>query len=122
VQRDHVELAAIASERVEVAIAQTAPVVKLDAQLERTLRGADEVVLVDSQRFVERADRRDGGLADADRADVVALDQGDPAAGLERIRQRSGSHPPGSTSPDDDDAANGLGIGHGVFRFRRVAV
>ena len=65
------------AERVDVAIADLAPVFEQDAQLEGGLGGAHERRLVDPQQGVEGARRGDGRLPDADRADVLGLDQGD---------------------------------------------
>ena len=53
VQRQEIEIAAIGPERVEIGIAQRAPVDEFDPQLERALAGLDEFVLVDPQRFVK---------------------------------------------------------------------
>src|SRR5205085_7809322 len=63
------------AEAVHVGTADAAPVAELDAQLERSLRPADEVDLVDLQEVVERLEVRHRRLADADRADQLRLDQ-----------------------------------------------
>ena len=65
------------AERMEIALADPAPVHELDAELERRLGRADELVLVDPEHAVEGDQRRDRRLADADRADLLGFDQGD---------------------------------------------
>ena len=71
---------AVRAERMDVRCAQPRPVHELDAELEAGLRRAHELVLVDPHRAVEIHDRRNRGLAHADGADLVRLDQ------LDRIR------------------------------------
>ena len=63
----------------EIAVAQPAPVDEFDAELERALGFANEFALVEAERLVEGADRRDRRLADADGADFLGFDQGDRA-------------------------------------------
>ena len=55
------------AEAVHVRVACASPVDELDAELERALRPADEIRLVDAQQVVEGLDVRDRRLADADR-------------------------------------------------------
>jgi len=105
VQRRHVELHAVRAEGVEVAVALPRPVDKFNAQLEGALRAPQELGLVQPQHLVEGLDRRDGGFAHADGADLVALDQRDGAAPTHRTRQRGGRHPAGRAAADDHDAA-----------------
>ena len=53
---------------------------------------------------VEAADRRDGRLADADGADVGALDEGYFDAGAGKMRRKRGrGHPARGAAADDDD-------------------
>ena len=113
-ERQEIEIAAIGAERVEIAVPLATPVDELNAQLERALRCRDKVVFGNAQRFVESADRRDRRLAHADRADLVAFDQGDGAAGADRIGQGRSGHPPGSAAADDHDLVDGLVV-HGIL-------
>src|SRR5205085_11747593 len=78
VEGDALQVLAERPERMEVAVAELAPVHELDAELERRPGLADEIVLVDSDQRVEAEQGRDGGLADADDADLLGLDQRDP--------------------------------------------
>ncbi len=55
--------------------AQPARVAKLDPQLERGIRGAQELGLVNAHRLVKVADHGKGGFADADNADLLRFDQ-----------------------------------------------
>ena len=75
-----VDILAELAERVEIAVADGAPVFELDAQLERAAGGGDECILVDAQHPVERLDRRDRRLSDPDGADFLAFDQADARA------------------------------------------
>jgi hypothetical protein len=98
----------------QVAVAQRLPVAELDPQLEGRLGLLDELDLVDAQQTVEELDRRDGGLADPDRADLLGFDEfdlGDLA--LERLGQCGGGHPAGR-APADDDELEGRLLGHGA--------
>lgn len=56
---------------VDVAVAQTPPVDKLDAQFKRGLGLAHELVFVDIEHAVEQGNDRDRGLTHTDRADLV---------------------------------------------------
>ena len=52
---------------------------------------------------------RNGGLADADRADFVGLDELDRIiAALEQLRASGRGHPTGGAATDDDDPADSL--------------
>ena len=95
-----------AAERVEIAMAKLGPIDKLDAELERALRGFDEFVFIDAERAVEHPYRRDRRLAHANGADFLRLDQCDLAAMLKRVRQDSSRHPTGRAATDDHDLAD----------------
>src|SRR5690606_19940507 len=91
-------------------MARSHPVDELDADLERPLHVAHEIVLIDAQELEEIADRRDRGFADADRAALFRLDEPDrrpPAA--QEPAQRRGGHPAGRAAADDDDALDAAG-------------
>jgi hypothetical protein len=96
------------TEGVEVAFADLAPVDELDAELERTLRARDEIVLVDAEHLVEGRDRRDGRLADADGTDRLALDQADARAVPDEFRQGGRRHPASGAAADDHDVADAV--------------
>jgi hypothetical protein len=89
----------------QVAVLRPAPADEFDAELEAGLRLADEIVLVDAERAVEQADLRNRGLADADDADFVGLDQADRDALAEYLGQCGGRHPTRGAAADDDDFA-----------------
>jgi hypothetical protein len=101
------------AEAVEKAVAEVAPVLELDAELEARLRLADELRVVELERVVVVADGGQRGLADADSADLRRLDQDDLAtrgvvAAAQQLAKRRGSHPARRATADDDDAPNGL--------------
>src|SRR5206468_11985645 len=85
------------------------PVDELDAELERGVRLADELVFVDSELLVEELDRGNGGLANADGPDLLGLHERDPVTrGSGAFCKRGGGHPPGGSPANDHDVANGL--------------
>jgi hypothetical protein len=104
VEVERTDLAAIAAERVHVAVADAPPVVEVDAQLEGGARLAHELVLVEPEQLVHLDDRRDRRLADPDRADFGRFDQVslEPAL-FERLGDRRGRHPAGGPAADDRD-------------------
>src|SRR5690606_15712197 len=63
------------AEGVDVAIAEARPILELDAELERRLRRANELELVEAEQRMEAANRGDRRFADADGADVLGLDE-----------------------------------------------
>src|SRR6185369_17362163 len=91
------------AEAMNVAVAHSRPVDKLDAELERALSLLDEIDLVDLEHFVEQLEMRNGRLADTDRADLLGLDQPDRILATEQLGTRSRSHPARGAATDDDN-------------------
>jgi hypothetical protein len=110
----HVEIAPIGAEGVEIARIFRAPADELDAQLEAASGARQELALVDAQGLVEHADRRDRRLAHADRADLLAFDQGNGAIAGQCVRQHRRRHPAGRTAADNQYLAD-LAIVHDVL-------
>ena len=82
------------------------PIAKLDAQFERPLRAADEVVFVNAQNAVEDLDLRNGGLANPDDAYLVGLDEFDLDHAPHQFRKRGRGHPACRPTAHDNDTAN----------------
>src|SRR5579863_819067 len=94
-----------------VGMTHTGPIPELDAQFEGGFGLADEVVLVDPQSAYEFHDRGDRGLAHADGADLLGLDQS--YAHFERLQEfgeARSRHPAGRAAAHDGDAPDGGGI------------
>jgi hypothetical protein len=89
------------AEAMEIALALAPPVPELDAQLERPLRLAQEVVLVEAEQLVELLDGGDGRLAHPDRADRLGLDEDDLVQPLEQARAQRRRHPSGRPAAGD---------------------
>src|SRR5690606_38115855 len=81
----------------------------VDAELVGRVGRLHERGLVDPEPFDEAADVRQRRLADADDADVLALDQVDLDQRAEQLLQRRRAHPPGGAAAEDDDAG-GAGL------------
>src|SRR5690348_14556283 len=80
------------------------PVDELDAEFVRAPGATNELELVEPQDLVEFLDGRDRRFADSDDADLLGLDECDPAGRTQRVGQRGGRHPSGRTASGDDDA------------------
>src|SRR3954466_895121 len=99
---------AIATERMEIAVADIEPINELDPEFEGRLRRAKEFSFFDAQRSVERQDGRNRSFANTYRSNLVGFDQRDRIlAARQGARQRSGTHPTGCTTACDDDSSNG---------------
>ena len=96
------------AEAVKEAVAHLAPVFKFDAELETGLRLFDEIGAVQAERGVVETDRRKGGFADPDGADLGRLHQDHLAALAKTLGQGCCAHPAGGAAADDDDLANGI--------------
>ena len=87
----------------EIGAVGLAPAVELDPQLDGGLGLAHELGLVEVDQGVEILDGRHRGLADADDADVRALDQRDGRVRSDRPLDRGRRHPAGGAAADDQD-------------------
>ena len=111
VEIDPLDRLAISTEGMDIAVAGPPPVHELDAQFEGGLSLVDQRLFVDAHGRVEGADVGQGGLAHADDADLVGLDQFDrDGAARQTMRQGGGRHPASGSSAQDDDFSDRTGI------------
>jgi hypothetical protein len=103
------------AERVDVAVADLAPVLERDAQLEGRLAGAHELGFVEIEQGVEGACGGDGRLPHPDGADLVGLDQGDVQQRPQLPRQGGGGHPAGRAAAGDHHFLHDLVL-HAILR------
>ena len=98
------------------------PVDEADAELGGRLAGAHHFGIGHAERGVEAANGGDRRLADADRPDLRAFDQGDPGARPRQIcAQRGRRHPPGGAPADDDDTLD-RAAGHAPMLHRVILI
>ena len=74
---DRTRLEAVAPEGVHERVALVPPAIELDRELDRAVGGFHDREGVEPQRLEVAPDRRDGRLADTDRADRRRFHQGD---------------------------------------------
>ncbi len=91
------------AEGMDVAVAAAGPVLERDAQLDGAARDAQELALVQVENLVERADRGEGGFTDADRADLLRLDQRDVDQRAQLLGQRRRRAPARRAAAGDHD-------------------
>jgi hypothetical protein len=98
------------AEGMEEAVADVAPVLEFDAELEAGLGLADKVGAVQAQRVVVDADRGQGRLAHPDGADLGRFHQrhlaGLGGVARQALGQRGRRHPAGGAAAHDDDPAD----------------
>lgn len=90
------------AERMHVAIALSAPIDEFDAELERALGRLDEARFVDAEHGVEGDKGRNGGFPDADRSDLLGLDQTNTYPGRQ-TRHCGCGHPSRRAAADDQN-------------------
>ena len=100
------------AEWVDVAFTDPAEILEVDAQLIRRMGRLHERGLVDAELFDEPANVRQRRFADADDADILALDQRDGDQRSEQLGERARAHPPGGSAAEDDDAGLGRMLTH----------
>jgi hypothetical protein len=120
VEIDVVDRRAELAERMDIFVADPAPVRELDAELDRRLRLAHEIDFVEPERVVEVANVRDGRFADSDDSDLRRLDQPDRDGPPQFARQCRRRHPTGAATANDQDAAHRL-VGHSTLPRRILA-
>ena len=100
VERYPIDLIAIIAERVDVTVADFAPVDELDAQFETSLHSRQHFAFVNFEQFVEIKKRGNGSFADANRANFLGFNERNrhfPARN--KPRERRSGHPTGGAAP-----------------------
>src|SRR3984957_5371505 len=112
VERPAVDGGAESAERMPVSVADSTPILELDAELVSRLRLAHEIGFVDLEKAQQLDERRYRRLAYADGADVRRLNHVDHAVPVrQRARQDAGRHPARRATADDGDAPDALVAG-----------
>jgi len=102
VEGDVTVAAAERAERMDVAVADAAPALELDAKLKRRSGRGHEFCFIDSEALVEAADMRERRFAHADDSDRFGFDERDAAPRGQQLGQSRGSHPAGRSAADDN--------------------
>ena len=103
VEIDGALAAAERSERVDVTVAESAPVPELDAKLEGRPGGRHEIGFVDSEPLVETADVGKRRFANPDDTNRFRFDEMYVAPAWEQLRQGGRSHPASGAAADNDN-------------------
>src|SRR5688500_8415486 len=95
VGRHPFDLVAIVAECVEMPVPRNAPVAEFNTELERALRFANKVELIDAGQGVALRQYRDRRLPDTDDSDLLRFDQGDArVTAIRPLGQQRGRYPP----------------------------
>jgi hypothetical protein len=81
------------------------PIYKFNAEFERPLGFPNELILINAEGVVKKADLRDRCLANANGANLVGLNKPNAPVSTQKLRKSSCRHPAGCTPADDDDTA-----------------
>src|SRR6185312_12212410 len=103
-ERQRAESQADVTERVEIAVSRSYPVVVLNGELEGAAGGPKHRILIDAEEVIDVADLRNGGLADADRADGIGFHDTDIQSLAHRAAEDGRGHPSGRAAADDDNS------------------
>jgi hypothetical protein len=96
------------AEGMHVVLPYVAPVLEADTELEGALGRRHELLLVDVEQSMERHQRGNGRLANADGSDFIRLHQFDVEHFAKRLGQPRRDHPAGGAAAGDDDFADSL--------------
>src|SRR4051812_35735458 len=96
----------------DVGVADPTPTAKLDPQLEGRLGTRHEFALIDPDPLIEAADVRDGGLADANGADLERFNEAYGHAATEGPGKSRSRHPARRAATCNDDSSDRAVLRH----------